>query len=159
VVGSDTSAPYSIRYQPKAQDVGRDTLVAMAIDTANQAGTDIRRVTVARFTPSGVSLRVTPARDRSAPYRFRSVGSVALPAGVTAAEACGDGIVSVQVKRGTRTISTRRVTLKRDCTYSSTVSFADRRRLGTGRLKFTARFLGNEVLGVRTAPSRTARAG
>lgn len=64
------------------------------------------------------------------------------------------------MKVGSRTISTRRVTLKRDCSYSSTVAFSSRSRLGrSGRLKVTVRFLGNDVLGLRTASSRTVRAG
>lgn len=159
-VGTDTAAPYTFRYRPTADDVGRNTLIVAAFDTTGQTGTAITTVRVARFGPRGLSSRVTPSRDRRAPYRFRATGSLQLPTGVTRAQGCGDGIVSVQVKRSRTTISTRRVALRRDCSYSSTVTFNDRRRLGrTGRLRFTARFLGNEVLGTRAAPTRTARAG
>jgi Ca2+-binding RTX toxin-like protein len=159
-VGTDTAAPYAFRYQPTGDDVGRNTLIAVALDATGQAGTAIVTVQVNRFAPRGLSSRVTPSRDRTAPYRFRATGSLQLPTGVTRATGCGDGIVSVQVKRATRTISTRRVALRRDCSYSSTVTFNDRRRLGpTGRLRFIARFLGNEVLGIKTARSRTVRAG
>jgi Ca2+-binding RTX toxin-like protein len=159
-VGTDTTAPYTFRYQPTADDVGRNTLIAVAVDTSGQAGIAITTVRVDRFAPRGLTARVTPSRDRFAPYRFRARGTLQLPAAVTRAQGCGQGIVSVQVKRGTRTISTRRVTLKSDCSYSSTVTFTDRTRLGpTGRLRFTARFLGNGVLGIRSARTVTARAG
>lgn len=160
VVGTDTAAPYTFRYQPTADDVGRNTLIVAAFDTTGQTGTAITTVRVARFGPRGLTSRVTPSRDRTAPYRFRTQGLLQLPVGVTPVQSCGAGTVSVQVKRSRTTISSRRVVLKRDCSYSSTVTFNERRRLGrSGRLRFTARFLGNEVLGTRTAPTRTARAG
>ena len=44
--------------------------------------------------------------------------------------------------------------------YRSTVSFASRQRLGrSGRLKFTARFLGNKVLTLLSASWKYAKAG
>lgn len=103
---------------------------------------------------------MTASRDRVAPYRFRTSGTLALPAGVTQAQGCSAGVVSVQVKRGATTVSTRRANLRRNCTYSSSVTFTNRRRLGSsGRLRFTARFLGNTVLERKTAQTRTAPAG
>jgi hypothetical protein len=112
-----------------------------------------------RLLPT-LRFRLTPTRDRRAPYRFRVVGGVVLPRTVSAAQGCDEGFVEVQVKRGTRTISTRRVGLKPDCGFSSTVSFADRRRLGrTGRLSTTVRFLGNDALLPRTARPVRMRAG
>jgi hypothetical protein len=65
----------------------------------------------------------------------------------------------VQVKRGGTTISTRRVSLRKDCTYRSTVSFATSKRFGRTikRLKFTARFLGNTRVAPATATSRYVR--
>jgi hypothetical protein len=104
-----------------------------------------------------LSATVTPSRDTRAPYAFRTSGRLTLPSGMTRAQGCS-GRVSVQVKRGTRTISTRRVTLTSTCTYSSRVSFANRSRFGSAtRLKFTARFLGNARVSPDSAPSRFAR--
>ncbi len=104
-----------------------------------------------------LSARVTPPADRRAPYRFRIAGTLTRPSGVSRASGCR-GRISVQVKRGGATISTKRVFLRRDCTYRVNVSFANRRRLGsTKRLKFTARFAGNAVVLPATAPSRFAR--
>lgn len=108
-----------------------------------------------RLLPT-LRFNVTPARDRTAPYRFRAVGGVVLPRTVSAAQGCAEGFVSVQVKRGARTISTRRVGLKADCGFSSTVTFARRLR---GRLTMTVRFLGNAALLPRTARPVALRAG
>ena len=104
-----------------------------------------------------LSARVTPSRKLTAPFRFRTSGKLTLPSGITNAAGC-KGRVSVQVKRGSSTISTRRVTLSNTCTYSSTVSFANRRRFGSAtRLKFTARYLGSALVSPVSARSVFAR--
>ncbi len=160
LVCTDTTAPYSCSFTPTGADVGRTTLFAIATDTSGQTGSAALAVRVDRFTPTSLGASVTPARDPSAPFRFTTAGRIGLPATVTRTQGCGAGTVSVQIKAGSRTISTRRTTLRGDCSYRSTVSFASRSRLGsTGRLKVTVRFLGNDVLKPRTAASRTVRAG
>ena len=158
VVATDTTAPYAFDYVPGGDDVGRNTLVAIAVDGAEQTASAVRPVRVDRFLPTirGIA---TPVRDRRAPYRFRISGALGLPRAVTAAQGCRTGSVSVQVKRGRRTISTRRAEVTRRCTFSSAVIFRDRRRLGDGRLRVTVRFLGNAVLRERTAASFGLRAG
>ncbi len=104
-----------------------------------------------------LSARVTPSRDLRVPFVFRTSGRLTLPSGMTRAQGC-KGRVSVQVKRGGTTISTRRVSLTSSCTYSVRVSFGNSRRFGSSkRLKFTARFLGNALVLRDTAPSRFAR--
>lgn len=154
VVGQDDAAPYSFSYAPGADDVGRNTLVAVAVDAAEQTATAVRPVRVDRFAAT-LRAAARPARDRRAPYRFRISGTIAPPAGVDRAQACRAGTVAVQVKNGTRTISTRRARVSRACTYSLSVVFRDRRRLGRGRLQATVRFLGSDVLAPRTsAPIR-----
>jgi len=88
---------------------------------------------------------------------FRTRGKLILPKGITKAAGCS-GRVSVQIKRSRATVSTRRVKLTSSCTYSSRVSFANRRRFGSAtRLKFTARFLGNSRVSLTTAKARYAR--
>jgi CSLREA domain-containing protein len=97
-----------------------------------------------RVRPRGLTVRVTPRRDTRAPFRFRTSGRLLLPTGLTAAEGCQSGVVSVQIKRGPVTLSTRRVRLRRDCTFSSSVVFREARRFGNRRsLRFFVRFLGN----------------
>jgi hypothetical protein len=158
IVCADTTAPYECAYQPRGEDVGRNTLVAVAIDTAQQTASTTRAFNVDRFTVPGITGSVTPARDRRAPFTFRTTGRLRLPAFVTPALGCADGQVSIQVKAGAKTISTRRADLRPDCSFVSTVRFADRRRFTrNGRLRFTLRFTGNEVLNRSAAVARNIR--
>ena len=104
-----------------------------------------------------LTVRVSPSGDRRAPYRFTTSGRLTLPRGVTAAAGCR-GQVSVQVKRGGTTISTRRVFLRRNCTFSSAVTFRTRARFASSRsLRFTVRFLGNARIAPATAAARFVR--
>ena len=158
IVCNDTAAPYTCDYRPRGDDVGRNTLVVVAIDTSQQTTSATRAVLVDRFRPAGFSAKVAPARDTRAPFRFRTTGRLGLPAGVTAAQGCPGGVVSVQVKAGAKTISTRRVALRRSCTFVSTVTFSNRKRFGsTGRLRFVLRFTGNAVLSRSATLTRTLR--
>jgi hypothetical protein len=157
VLCTTTTAPYTCPFQPGGTNVGANTLIVVVTDTAGQTATAIRAVTVDAFA-APLSSRLTPARDTRAPYSFKLTGRIALPAGVTPSQACTAGQVSVQVKAGKRTLSTRRTNLRRDCTYTASVSFASRRRFGSARsLRFSARFLGNNVLKADRATSRTGR--
>lgn len=158
-VGIDATAPYTFDYAPGGEDVGSNTLVAVAYDSAGQTASDIRALRLDRFAARSLSLRVSPTRDRRAAYRFTASGRLTLPAQVARALGCAGGQVAVTIKRGRRTVSSRRATLRRDCTYRSTVTFASRARLGSGRLRVTARFLGNSVLRSTSAAGRTVRAG
>ena len=112
-----------------------------------------------RVKPKSIVVSVSPGRDRRAPYSFRTRGRLSLPTGLSPATACKGGRVSIQIKRGTKTVSTRRVALRSSCTFSSTVTFSRSRRNARGRLKVTARFLGNDVLERISARSRSVRAG
>lgn len=157
VVCTDTEAPYTCDYQPRGEDVGRNTLVAIAIDTAQQSTSAIRTFNVGRFAVGGITGAVTPARDTRRPFVFRTTGRLRLPALVSPAVGCR-GIVSVQVKAGAKTISTRRANVRRNCAFTSVVQFAGRRRFTrSGRLRFTIRFTGNEVLGRSVAVARNVR--
>ena len=106
-----------------------------------------------RRSARALSAKVTPSRDRRRPYRFRTSGKLLTYTGTPAAQAC-TGKVSVQVKHGRRTISTRRVSLRRDCTYRSTVSF----KRAKGSLRFLVRFGGNQAIKPVNAKTRRARA-
>ena len=158
-VGVDASAPYTFDYAPGGEDVGSNTLVAVAYDAAGQTASDIRALRLDRFAPRSLSATVSPARDRRAAYRFTTSGRLTLPSEVTRAVGCASGQVAVTLKRGRRTVSSRRAALRRDCTYRSVVTFASRRRLGDGRLRVVARFLGNSVLRSAAAQGRSVRVG
>ena len=146
VVGTDTTAPYTFSYRPRGDDVGRNTLVLLAVDTSDQTASAVRPLRVMRFAPRALLFKVTPTRDRFAPFRYRTTGHIRMPRGVTKAQGCRKGRVSIQIKRGSKTISSRRVALGKKCGFSSRVTFHTRRRVGFGSLRFVVRFLGNSVL-------------
>ncbi len=107
----------------------------------------------ARTTPR-LSLAVTPGRDRTAPFRFRATGALALPAG-TAKAACTPGRVIVRVTSGAKTVAARTADLKANCTFSARLELS--RRTRRGALKVTATFAGNAVLSPATSRTRTVR--
>ena len=145
ILCTDDTAPYSCAYTPTSADVGRDTLVVTAVDTAGQTASAVRVVSVPRFKAISLSAATTPKRDRRAPYTFTTRGKLALPAGVSATAGC-TGTVVVSFKAGKKTVSSRRVALKRDCTYSSKVTFRLPRRLNPRTLNVGAVFSGNAVV-------------
>jgi Ca2+-binding RTX toxin-like protein len=147
VVCEDTTAPYTCNYQPRGGDVGRNTLAAVAIDTAQQSATAFRTVSVGRFAAKSVSLKVSPKKDAKLPFSFTASGKVTLPSTVSRSQGCKGAVVSVQVKAGKATVSNRRTKLKANCTYSQKVTFRDRKRFtSSGALKFTAHYQGNKVV-------------
>jgi len=154
-VCSDTSAPYTCDYRPQGDDVGRNTLVAIAVDSSGQTASAVRSVVVPRFA-GRLSARTTPSRDTRAPYRFTTTGRLTLPAAVTPAQGCR-GTVTVQIKAGRTTVSTRRVRLRSNCTYRSRVTFRIKRRLRPRTLRRSVRFGGNAVMAARSASRQTLR--
>jgi hypothetical protein len=112
-----------------------------------------------RAKPRSLSAAARPSRDRRAPYGYAFAGRLVLPSGITAAEGC-TGRVSIQIKRGSTTVSTRTRTIRPDCSWASSVSFISRSRLGrTGRLNVGVRFFGNDVLLPHGARTLQIRAG
>lgn len=141
-------------YTPTANDVGRD--IACRSTGSNPTGSASQTTgsvkPVAKPAPSAQRVAVkalkrkVSKRDRSLPFRYTTKGRIVLPEGVRAADGCA-GKVSVQIKRGRKTVSNRRAKVKPNCTFRSKVKFTLRNRLGDkGKLKFTVRFLGNKVL-------------
>jgi hypothetical protein len=124
-----------------------------------QPPTQIVTTTLPRVAIRGITARVSPRRDRRAPYRYTVSGRILRPAGV-GPSACRGGRVSAQWKttRGT-TLSTRRDTLSSACTYKISVTFQNKKRLGSGRLKVRVRFLGSARLLPRSPVTRSLRAG
>ncbi len=110
-------------------------------------------VAAGRLRPGRLSARVTPRRDARRPYRFTTSGSLRLPPGVSRATACR-GRVAVRIKAGGRTVSLRRATLGKSCSFSSTATFS-RPFAGRRRLTVQARFEGNGTLLPRASATRT----
>jgi Ca2+-binding RTX toxin-like protein len=154
----DTTAPYTCDYQPQGADVGKKkVLIATAVDTAGQLATAFNEVNVSRIAPRSVSSKTSPKSDNSAPWTFRTTGRVNRPAGVSAAEGC-KGNVTVQIRAGRTTLSNRRVGVKSDCTFASRVTFSNGARFTQSKLQVLVRFLGNEVLGPRSAKRGSVQA-
>jgi hypothetical protein len=104
-----------------------------------------------RLAPLSLRLRVSPQRDRRAPYWFTVTGRLARPAGVSAADGCR-GRVSVRVGRRERVVA-----LRRDCTLRVVVRLP--RSTRRERLRVRATFTGNAALEARAARSVLVRVG
>jgi hypothetical protein len=144
-------------YQPIGQEIGRNTLVAIATDTAGQTAAAFNEVVVPRFAARSLTYKVSPKRDASAPFKFTTTGKLNLPSTVRAAEGCKGGSVSVQFRAGKKTISNRRVGLQRNCTFKSAVTFKIPSRLHPKSLNVLVRFLGNGVVNPRKAKAGKVR--
>jgi len=150
----DNGRIYAFMSQPAAAITGVGPATPPAVPPTQIVPTTLPRVAI-----RGMTARVTPARDRRAPYRYTVSGRITRPAGI-GPSACRRGTVSAQWKTvsGT-TLSTRRGTLSSACTYRISVTFQNRRRLGSGALKVRVRFLGNARFLPRGPLTRSLRAG
>jgi TolB protein len=162
----DAAAPAPVGLQAVSADLtGLRTSVTFharlvarnAIGTATGADQTFR---TNRATPQSLTSRARPRRDRSLPFRYVVSGRLGLPSTVTAAQACS-GSVSIRVKRGRRTITSRRARLSGSCKYRKALVVRSTRRLGRARgvLKVTVTFRGNGVLTSRRARTRLVRFG
>ncbi|HET7427204.1 MAG TPA: hypothetical protein VFJ50_09190, partial [Gemmatimonadales bacterium] len=127
---------FSCPYRITGADVGRNTLIAVAIDGADQRATATRVVTVQRFAPK-LSLAVK-ARGHK----------------VTASGTLSDaGSCSGRVRISGGGVTTR-AKVRSNCTYRATLRLAR-----TGKVRVSARFEGNRSTAAKSAKSRTARLG
>lgn len=147
-----TAAPYSCRIRTTGSMVGTQTLVATVRDAAGQLGTATHTLTVRPFRLRAVSGRSTTKR-RGVATEVGTRGTIRRPAGLDTTSACR-GRVSVQVKRGPVTLSTRRVALDRSCRFRSAVRFGSRVRSGD-RLRVHVTFDGNRAVAARRAVTQT----
>ena len=157
LICSVTAAPYTCSYLPQGGDFGRDTLVAIATDTAGQTGTALNSVTVPRFVANSLTAKTTPKTAKRFPATFTTSGQLILPANVTNAVGCFGGHVSVQFRAGKKTISSRRVATTTNCTYKSKVKFRLPGRLHPKELTVLVRFLGSAVVGPRSHKRYTVK--
>jgi hypothetical protein len=122
-------------------------------------GADATFKTKGRITPRKLSVKARPTHDRTLPYRFTFTGKLTLPKGISRSVGCR-GRVSVQIKNGKKTISTRRAKLSKRCTYRQRVTFSVKSRLKSqGKLKVTVRFIGNAALKPKRAKQLYVRYG
>jgi Ca2+-binding RTX toxin-like protein len=141
------TAPFSCPYQPHGDDVGRVTLVAVAVDGSGQTASAVRALTVTRFS---APLTLTLSARRGI---VNVRGRLVRPGSVTAAQGCA-GQVALSARLGKRTLTLRHTALRPDCSYRVRLSLASRRG---HKLTFSARFAGNDVFLARRATARSAR--
>lgn len=100
-----------------------------------------------RAAARGLAVRVSPARDRRAPFAFLVKGRVRRPAGTDAAAACSQGRVSIAVRAGRRVLTAVSEEVKPDCTFERWLVFRGRRHFPrSGRLLLGMRFSGSQGL-------------
>jgi hypothetical protein len=113
----------------------------------------------ARKAPRKLSAASKLQRTKKGQFRFRFSGKLTLPSGV-AKSACraGGGTVTIQVKAGSNTISTRRVKLDRNCKYAVRINFRSAKRFGKRtRLTVVTKWSGNRALGPKPAKRFTVK--
>jgi hypothetical protein len=137
VICEITAPPYTCGYKANLGDVGRNTLSAVAVDTAGQTTTIQRPVTLSKFSPP---LKLTVERGFRLTGRLESAGA-----------GCR-GTVTVRAVVGKRTLVTRKLRLSSRCTYKTTIKLA--RRSG---LRFRANFGGNALVTPRAVSKAAPR--
>jgi hypothetical protein len=148
------TGPLDCRWRAGGDAVGRRALVAEVRDALGRVATADLDLTVERAAPSGVT--ATPAGRRiGRAVRVETRGRLRLPAGVTAAEACR-GRVTVTLKLGRLTLSSRASGLSRDCTYRSTVSTRRAAASLARRLRVDVRVERNDVPTSTTTSKRVS---
>ena len=118
-----TAAPFDCALKAQLEDVGLTTITVIATDTAAQTTSLVKAVTVERFMPTAVTLKV-----KRSGRRYTASGIVRLPAGVPCS--------------GSVTVVGRTATLRRDCSYRVVVPRS---------AKYVAKFLGTDGLAPRAS--------
>jgi hypothetical protein len=124
-----------------------------------------------KAVPAKLTAKATPKTDLKAPYRFKLSGAMTPPAtrpkkcaaGVTSGPYCSPapiadicvGTVRITIKRGPKTLARKGLVLKLNCTYSAKITM--RKAMKHGKLTVTTRFLGNALLGPRSAKALKLR--
>jgi PKD repeat protein len=130
-----------------------------AVETVRQLTVTGASTTAARKAPKKLTAAAKPKRDRTLPYVFKTSGRLTLPTGVTRADGC-TGRIKVTVKVGKKTVSSRTTALRTSCTYSTSVTFRNRARLGVAKsVRISVKFQGNKALTPKSAKTFSARVG
>jgi uncharacterized protein DUF11 len=108
-------------------------------DSGSSDGAQLTFQSTGRRRPAAIALRVARRTDAA----LKLAGAVRPPSGMPRRVACSGRLV-IALRRGSKTIGSRRVKLSRKCTYSSSFTVAPNAAGKT--VKVGARFLGNKVL-------------
>ncbi|HEY6888653.1 MAG TPA: hypothetical protein VI300_12765 [Solirubrobacter sp.] len=129
VICTVTAAPFDCDYRPRIEDVGANTITAVATDTAGQTASITTTRTVARLKPIAVSLRV-----KRSGRRYVATGKVTLPAGIPCS--------------GTVAVGKRTAKLTRTCGFRIVVPRST---------KYVAAYLGTEAIAPQRSKAVRAR--
>jgi hypothetical protein len=155
-VCSFTSAPYSACViTPKGDEVGGQVVRAVVTDGIGRSADAVASTTVAKFAPRGLSVRIGSRNVSGGNVRKTIAGRVLLPSGVSAAEGCAGGAVTIVVRRLGRSVSNADLDVNDDCTFTQRVT-ARRVRAGSGAFAYAVRFTGTAVLQSASSTRRSS---
>jgi hypothetical protein len=146
---------YACPFTPPAALTGHHVLLGRVETTDGRLATVTVPVLVGRLLPTAVGARTQRQHLHGHGWRLTTRGSVAVPAGLSAA-AC-QGSATITVLAGRRTVVDRSVPVTADCSFSSRVAFAAPRSTHAVRVKVT--YGGAPLLAPRSAPVQTIRLG
>ena len=138
---------YACPWTPPATLVGPHTVLARVETTDGRLALASAPVLVGRALPTAVGSRTLRRHLRGGGWRLSTTGTVAVPAGLTAA-AC-QGRATITVLAGRRTLVDRTVDVRPDCTFA-----APRR---TRAVRVRVEYSGAPLLAPRAARSQTVR--
>ena len=144
---------YACPWTPPATGTGHHTVLARVESADGRLATATAPIVVGRLLPAAVAARTQRRHVRGGGWRLMTTGTVAVPAGLTAA-AC-EGSATITVLAGARTVVDRSVPLGADCSFSSRVTFAASRRTRAVRVKVA--YGGAPLLAPRSAPVQTVK--
>lgn len=140
-VCSVTAPPFSCTIVPTGADVGRQAVRVILTDVTGATAEASSSVRVAALRPR---VRLAVRRQSLSRGRLRRTitGTLIRPAGVTAAQGCSSGRITVVLERNGRSISNQQLALSRSCTFTKRVTGPR----AAGNYTVSVRFGGNAVL-------------
>jgi hypothetical protein len=150
-----TAAPWSCKAIPTGDEVGTQVLRAIVVDSADRSAEASQSVTVAKFAPRRLAVKIASKRLSKTVVRKTITGTVVLPKGVTAAQGCTGGTATIVVKRAGRSISNAEVAVNAGCTFAKRIS-ARRVKAGSRAFSYSVRFNGTNVLSAASSTRRSS---
>jgi len=136
-----STAPYRCTVDPTGAEVGTQALRVVVTDNAGASAAVSASVTVPKFTAK-LKLSIKKGKASHGKAKRSISGTLQLPAGVTRAQGCKSGKVTVTIKRSGKSVLNRQLRLSASCTFKASIS-------GAGTMQsyaVSARFGGNATL-------------
>lgn len=138
-----TAAPFACKVVPTGAETGKQTLRVVLTDKDGVTAETSREVKVARFAAK-LSQKVKSGKVKGGKVKKTITGTLTLPKGVTKAQACKSGSVTVVVKSKSKTLVNTQVKLSKSCAFSKSLTIKKAKKKTT--FTATAKFAGNAVL-------------